>query len=290
MAPGKRSTPDPESANHGYSRRTLVRLDGMHQSVLRWTRLGDSAPSKEMNLQRIKDEIAKNPSLLHRLTDENALLIAKDLIQELDAAYAADPWKWASEVVVTQDEASGESARFPSNREYLHDLFDIFENESLIAIPKSRRVFVTWAVAVYLTHRARYKKNQALFIQSETEDKAAFVVDKRCTFIEENLPIALKRPFRAVRTIKGAVGQMTYEDTKSYIKGIAQGRDALRAFTPSILFLDEIEFQGEGRQSLIAALPFAEKGAKIILVSTSNGAAGPLADIARTVGFVSYRR
>ena len=244
----------------------------------------------KISLAKLKDQLAKDPRVLSRLTDEGAMAVARDLIEEMDARYAVDPWAWASEVVITQDEASGASLRFPSDREYLHDLFDIFENESLIAIPKSRRVFVTWGVATYLTHRARYKKNQALFVQSETEDKAAFVVDKRCAFIEENLPKALQRPVKAVRTIKGAVGQLTYEGTKSYIKGIAQGRDALRAFTPSIVFLDECEFQQEGRQSLVAALPFAEKGAKIILVSTSNGASGPLADIARSVGFVKYGR
>ena len=242
-----------------------------------------------MSYAALRDRIAKNPSVLMKLTDEEALAAAQDFVEELDARYEKDPWAWASEVVTTQDEASGNALKFPSDREYLHDLFDIFESESLIAIPKSRRVFVTWGVATYLTWRARYKKNQALFIQSETEDKAAFVVDKRCTYIEDNLPAALRRPYRAVRTIKGAIGQLTYDGTRSYIKGISQGRDALRAFTPTIVFLDEVEFQFEGRQSLVAALPFAEKGAKIILVSTSNGSSGPLSDIARSAGFISYQ-
>lgn len=242
-----------------------------------------------MNIGKLRDAIAKNPAVLRGLTDEAALAVARDFVEELDSRYEKDPWAWASEVVVTQDEASGKALKFPGDRDYLHDLFDIFENESLIAVPKSRRVFVTWGVATYLTHRARYKKHQSLFVQSETEDKAAFVVDKRCCFIEDNLPLALKRPYKAVRTIKGAVGQLTYDDTKSYVKGIAQGRDALRAFTPSIVFLDECEFQQEGRQSLTACLPFAEKGAKIILVSTSNGASGPMADIARSAGFVKFQ-
>lgn len=241
-----------------------------------------------MNVAQLRDALAKNPGVLKKLTDAEALAAVQDMVDELDERYEKEPWSWAKEVVRTQDEASGKELAFPADRDYLHDLFDILDNESLIAIPKSRRVFVTWGVATYLTHRARYKKNNALFVQSETEDKAAFVVDKRCCFIEDNLPAALRRPYKAVRTIKGAVGQLTYDGTKSYVKGIAQGRDALRAYTPSIVFLDEVEFQQEGRQSLIAALPFAEKGAKIILVSTSNGASGPLADIARSVGFVSY--
>jgi hypothetical protein len=241
------------------------------------------------NIGRLRDKLAKNPKLLYSLTDEQAISVTRDIVDAYDERYALDPWAWASEVVVTQDEAAGTSLKFPSDRDYLHDLFDIIESESLIAIPKSRRVFVTWGVATYLTWRARYRKNQALFVQSETEDKAAFVVDKRCCFIEDNLPPALRRGYKAVRTIKGSVGQLTYDTTKSYIKGIAQGRDSLRAYTPTIVFMDEVEFMGEGRQSLISALPFAEKGAKIILVSTSNGSAGPLADIARSVGFVSYQ-
>jgi hypothetical protein len=238
----------------------------------------------------LKDKISKNPAILFKLKEQEVLGALNDIVQELDSRYEKDPWLWASEVVQTQDEASGQVLRFPSDREYLHDLFDIFEKETLIAIPKSRRVFVTWAVATYLVHRARYRKAQALFVQSETEDKAAFVTEKRCQFIEDNLPVALRRPYKAIRTIRGAMGHLTYDGTKSYIKAIAQGRDALRTFTPTILMMDESEFMGEGRESLIAALPFAEKGAKIIMVSSSNGASGPLADIAKTVGFISFRR
>jgi hypothetical protein len=241
-----------------------------------------------LNFDKLRDSIAKNPRVLLGMTDEMALAAAHDLIEELDERYEKDPWAWASEVVTTQDEASGTATRFPAHREYLHDLFDIFMNEQLIAIPKSRRVFVTWAVAVYFTWRARYRPYQALFVQSEVEDKAAYIVDKRCVFIEDNLPLALRRAYKAVRTIKGAVGQLTYDGSRSYVKGLAQGKDALRAFTPSALMLDESEFQSEGRQSLIAALPFAEKNSQLILVSTSNGASGPLADIARSAGFVKY--
>lgn len=241
-----------------------------------------------MNLAKLRDAVAKNPRVLSQLSDEAAIAIVRDFVDEADARYSKDPWLWATECVTTQDEASGKALKFPADREYLHDLFDIIEAESLIAIPKSRRVFVTWAVAIYLSWRARYKKHQALFIQSETEDKSAYVIDKRCVFLEDALPAAFRRPYKAIRTIKGAIGQIIYDETQSYIKGIAQGRDALRAFTPSIVMMDECEFQQEGRASLTAALPFAEKGAKIILISTSNGSAGPLADIARSAGFVSY--
>jgi hypothetical protein len=241
-----------------------------------------------VNFDKLRDSIAKNPRVLLGMTDEMALAAAHDLIEELDERYEKDPWAWASEVVFTQDESAGTATKFPVDREYVRDLFDIFQNEQLIAIVKSRRVFATWAVAVYLTHRARYRPHQALFIQSETEDKSAFVVDRRINFIEDHLPLALRRGYKAVRTIKGAVGQLTYDGSRSFVKALAQGKDALRAFTPSVLAMDEVEFMSEGRQSLTAALPFAEKNAQVILISTSNGASGPLADIARSCGFVKY--
>jgi hypothetical protein len=241
-----------------------------------------------VNIAKIRDKIIANPAILRGITDEQALAAASDIVAELDSIYEKDLWRWACDLVVTQDEASGAALKFPKEREYIHDLFDIFQAESLIAIPKSRRVFVTWAAAVYLSWRARYKPYQALFVQSESEDKAAFVIDKRMVFLEDHLPLAFRRSYKAVRTVKGAVGQITYDGTKSYAKGIAQGRDALRAYTPSVVVLDESEFQMEGRQSLIAALPFQEKGAQLILISTSNGSSGPLADIARSAGFVSY--
>jgi phage FluMu gp28-like protein len=173
----------------------------------------------------------------------------------------------------------------------LNELADIIDSEPLIAIPKSRRMMVTWLLAAWVTHRARYTPHQAIFWQSENEDKAAAAVSKRCAWIEDHLEHPDQRlPYTSIKTAKGEIGRMTYRSTGSYIWAIPQGGDALRQYTPSVWVCDEVEFQDKATEALVAAMPFAEKGAKLILISSSNGPRGVLAEMCKEVGFVRFKR
>jgi DNA-binding MurR/RpiR family transcriptional regulator len=69
---------------------------------------------------------------------------------------------------------------------------------------------------------------------------------------------------------------------------VPQGDAVLRTYTPTILVMDECDFQPEAHAALAAALPFAEKNAKIILITTSAGPQGVVAEIAKTIGFESF--
>jgi len=208
-----------------------------------------------------------------------------------DREYTRDCWAWLCDLVVTVDEATQSRLRWPSKKEYLHDLVDVLTSDELrIAIPKSRRMMVTWTAAAWATWTARYYPNHAIFIQSENEQKAAFVVDQRCAFIEDNLlePI-FRRPFKSVRTSGGIIGRMTYQETGSYIWAVPQGGSVLRTYTPSILILDEADYQPEGHEALAAAMPLVEKNAKLVLISSSNGPRGVVAQITKDAGFIRYR-
>lgn len=206
------------------------------------------------------------------------------LLSQLDADYKADPWLWLTEQVWTKDEASQQIRRWP-DKVYLQELCAFIDSEPMLALPKSRRIMATWLVAGWCTHRVRYFENNAIFIQSEIEVKAAYVVE-RCVFVEEHLDEPrLRRPFQALRTSKGAIGKVTYSGTGSYLLAMAEGGEKMRTFTPSVLVLDESEFQQQGHQALVAALSMVEKQAKIILLSSSNGPIGVMAGICREAGF-----
>lgn len=214
--------------------------------------------------------------------------LARDVKEAADRIYALDPWLWLMRQTYTQDEASQERRTWPDDKPHLRDMIRILQSdERKIAFPKSRRRMATWLVAGWCLHRARFFPGNAIYIQSEVEEKAAFVVDRRCLFLERSVPGMYQRPYSTIKTVKGAVGQMTFENG-SYIKGVAQGSDVLRTYTPSVIVMDESEFQEQGRAALVAALPFAEKKTKLILISSSNGPIGPLADIAKTIGFVRF--
>jgi len=208
------------------------------------------------------------------------------LLSALDEDYKANLWLWLTEQVWTQDEASQQVRRWP-DKVYLQELCGFIDEEPMLAFPKSRRVMATWLVAGWCTHRVRYQPHNAIYIQSEAEGKAAYVVDQRCAFIEDHLnEPKLRRPYQALRTHEGLIGKMTYTPgTDSYILAIAEGGEKMRTFTPSVLVLDESEFQPRGHQALVAALSLVEKKAKIILLSSSNGPIGVMAGICREAGF-----
>lgn len=205
-----------------------------------------------------------------------------------ERTYRADPWLWAAEQVSTEDEARQGIYPWPADKVYLHELFDALERERLLAIPKSRRMMVSWAVCTWATHRARYYPHHAIFIQCDTEDKAAFFIDKRCAFIEDHLPAPYRRAYHALKTVKGVIGRLTYQETGSYLWAIPQGDNVIRAHTFSVLIADEMDFQPEGHRAFAAALPIAEKEAKLVLISTSNGPTGVIAGLCREVGFVRF--
>lgn len=239
------------------------------------------------DLDEIRRAAKKNPQALLALPEDQQMAAAQVLLAAQEDEYRLDAWKWATEQVRTIDEASSSERSFP-DWEYLHDLFDALKTVKKLALPKSRRMFVSWAVSTFLLHRIRYWKNVAGFIQSETETKSAYLIDKRMKWIEDHLSPLYRRPYEATRGVGGMVTTMTYAGTGSYAKALAQGADAFRAYTPTFVFLDEIEFMERGHESFVAALPFAEKDCQIVLCSSSGGPHGVLADMARSAGFTRF--
>jgi len=223
--------------------------------------------------------------------DTVALVAAK---QELDDAFSKDCWRWLCSCVMTVDEAglglggTSKVRAWPRNLSYLHEVLNLLLNEPLVVIPKSRRMMVSWLVAAYFVWVARYQEHAALFWQSETEKKAAYIVDKRCYFIETNLrPKEFRKEVSTIKTKDSLVGQMTYKNG-SYIWAVPQGGDVLRAYTATKVMMDECEFQPQAPSAMRALLPLVEKGAQAILVSSSNGPIGVVAEICNEVGFSSW--
>lgn len=194
------------------------------------------------------------------------------------------------EQVWTIDEDTQQVLRWPSEKTYLRELVQIIQEHQHIAVPKSRRMLVSWLLSAWATWRARYLPHNWILIQSENEDKAAYLTDRRCAFIEDHLEDAmLRRKYDAWRTKKGAIGKITYRETGSTILAVPQGGSVVRAHTFSALIMDEADFQDEGGSALTAALSIAEKVAKIILMTSSNGPTGVVAELCREVGMVVYR-
>lgn len=231
--------------------------------------------------------------MLQEREEAGVLLALKD---ELDARYAEDPWKFFCQQVMTKDESaeitsSNQSRiyRWPKDFEYLKEVLVVLQNEPLVAIPKSRRMMVSWLLATYFVHDARYHPNGALFYMSETEQKAAFAVDKRCLFIEQNLiQPEFRQEVSTTKTKTGLVGHMGYQNG-SYIWALASGGDVLRQYTATKIFIDESEFQDEAPAVVRAALPMVENGSQLILASSSGGPVGVIAELCDAVGVKNWK-
>ena len=209
---------------------------------------------------------------------------------EMDNLYKKDPWLWLTSEVFTVDEATQTKRPWP-DKAYLEDLFQALQTETKLVIPKSRRMMVSWSMAAWSVYKARYFPNNAIFYQSETENKSAYIVDKRCCFIENNLrEKQLRRKYHSIKTNSGLIGRVTYNDTESYIWAIPQGDSVIRTYTFSLLVSDECDFQSEGVEALNAALSIAEEGKQnqIVLLTTSNGPSGVAAEICRGAGLTRF--
>lgn len=220
-----------------------------------------------------------------RLTD---LYVGAVLLADRDV-FPYDCWEFLTQQANTLDEATQSVKPFPPY-DYLHDLIDVLNSDfRVIAIPKSRRMFVTWAVALWVWWLTRYHEGHFVIWQSLTEEKAAEILDTRIIFAEEHIRDQfLKREYEPYKTREGLVGRMKWNATGSRILAAAQGPHVFRSFTPSVAIIDECDFQPEAYSALDAAIPLAEKNAKLILISTSNGPNKPIADICMSFGMTRY--
>ena len=151
-------------------------------------------------------------------------------------------------------------------------------------------MLVTWTVSVWLVWLARFHANALCIFQSENEEKAAFAIDRRMKFIEDNLIDPWCRLEREEwKTKEGTVGKFQYRHNASTVWGVPQGGAVIRGYTFSAMVMDESEFQREGASALTAALPIVENGAKLVILSSSNGPSGILAEICAAVGIRTLR-
>lgn len=225
--------------------------------------------------------------------EEAAVLLAKH--DRLNEQYAKNPWKFFCQQVLTVDESVDMKAvgaqrvlKWPKYHVYLKESLNVLANEPLVAFPKSRRMMISWLICSYYIHTARFQPHSALFYMSETEQKAAFAVDKRCKFMEDNLKDpAFRLPRHEMKTKTGLVGHMSYPNG-SYIWALASGGDVLRQYTATKIFIDESEFQDEAPAVVRAALPMVENGAQLIIASSSDGPIGVLAELADACGIKNY--
>jgi hypothetical protein len=212
-------------------------------------------------------------------------------LQRREEAYRSDFGFWLKDQVITIDETKRAALPWPQDKVYLDELAWALQYEPRIAIPKSRRMMISWILLAYSCWRLRFEPNHAAFWQSENFAKACFSV-KRIKTIEDQLRYApLRKNYETRKGGDDGIARIKYshKEGDSWMLAVAQGASVLNAYTVSFLILDECEFQPYARETMANVMPLLESGVQIILCSSSNGPSGVMAGWMRDIGFRSWK-
>ncbi len=191
-------------------------------------------------------------------------------------ACAIDPYYFAYRWVWTQDELHEPSCRKFPKLEYLQWVFDIWEEVNLLAIPKSRRMMMTWSMIAVHLWICIFKKDKKVFMQSLSEKVHVRELMNKCHYILERLPAFILRQDEYEKF-------MTHIDFDNNSKciGIAQGGDKLRMFTATAIYIDEGAIIDYLVEAITGSKPTLEGGGKLTI--TSSIKPGPMNDIVNDV-------
>lgn len=189
--------------------------------------------------------------------------------------YRNDPWAFLQECVYTRDAVDQDNPvkGFP-DYEYLLFFTRLWQRERRIAVPKSRRMTMSWTcIALYVWESIFYQGKETAFVSKKEDDALELV--SRAEFIfsripQDKIPRALL-PTVAGGSMKKSPPRIEWDfgnGNKSYIQGFPMGADQLRQYTFSGVFGDEAAFWPEAEKFYSGTKPTTDGGGKMTLVSS----------------------
>ena len=186
------------------------------------------------------------------------------------ARWREHPWAAIEDgLVITLDpkDLRNPIKKFPP-QPWLRELTNIWMEEPLLAVPKSRQMLTSWLMIWCHLWLAMFHEGAAVFFQSDKEDKSNELV-QRAEFIYNHFPpgeIVLPK----LRQGRATWCSMVWPGLNSFIKGIAEGASQLRQYSASAVFMDEAAFWEKGRESFAATKPTIDGGGRVTLVSSAQ--------------------
>jgi phage FluMu gp28-like protein len=178
-----------------------------------------------------------------------------------------DPWEFLK-AVRTQDQVDEKCPikDFPVHLDYLKFYTRIWQKRRFIAVPKSRRMKLSWVnIALYLWDTMFHVGKHNAFVSKKEDDSDDLI--GRAEFIYENLnPELFPKELRPKASTK--YNLLEFPELNSKVQGFPSGADQLRQYTFSGMLFDELAFWDDAEESFGAALPTAEGGGRITLISS----------------------
>lgn len=186
--------------------------------------------------------------------------------------YRNDRWAFLTECCFTRDQVDQKNPvkPFPKDWEYLRLYVMIWEKYRFLAVPKSRRMFMSWANICLHLHAALFFPGQDFAFVSKKEDDAGELV-KRAEFIYDHIPESkIPKKLLPKKETRAKPAALMFPEIDSKIQGFPMGADQLRQFTFSGILGDECAFWDEFTKFYSAAIPTTEGGGRCTLISSRS--------------------
>lgn len=179
-----------------------------------------------------------------------------------------NPWTFIENATFTIDEVDARTPvkAAPSDRAYLKSLTMLWAREPLLAVFKSRRMWLSWLfIALYLHDTFTHLHRRTFFVSKKQEDADDLV--GRALSIYENIPRNVF-PAEFLPKARRKENFLIFDELGSSIQAVASGPDQLRQFTASGIFMDEFGFWQNERDTYTASKPTITGGGRVTIVST----------------------
>ena len=187
--------------------------------------------------------------------------------------WSKDPSLFIDDCIVTRDEADeGKTKSFPK-LEYLYHVDKCFCKYSILAIPKSRRMIMTWRLLALNLWEGLFFSNRTMFIQSKKAADSAYLMgDERIKFMYDRLPNGYNWPSitRKMKDNDGKGYDLLQLSNGTSFHAIAEGPDQLRQYTASRVYCTEMAFWDRAEDTWKSLRPTIQGGGKIVIDSSAN--------------------
>ncbi len=155
---------------------------------------------------------------------------------------------------------------FPWEDEYVQWYVKLWMLERFIAVPKSRRMKMSWLnIALYLWDTLFHEGRHNAFVSKKEEDSDELV--KRARFIYDHLDEKIL-PRELLPRAQTKYCTLEFPEIHSRIRGYPSGADQLRQYTLSGIFGDECAFWSDAQEMYTGATPTTDGGGRFTMVSS----------------------
>lgn len=140
-----------------------------------------------------------------------------------------------------------------------------------IAVPKSRRMVVTWTILALDLWVALHVRNSQVYVASKNQTDSDKLL-KRVLFMYDHLP-PIPKPY--VKILRGKGGDPTkidFPEINSKIEALSEDPDKMRQEGATLLHIEEFPFWQWPEESYKAMLPTVLGGGRMVIVSSAQDA------------------